>query len=306
MTGLLVALLLSATPASPPDAGVGLPDAGPVLPDIPFVDPESTPILCPGQSGPVHLRGQLPADAPVGVQDDAVSLSQAQRTADGWQATAQVKPDVLPATVFAQVAGRSVAILQIGCGYRFELTVANGDTLSVTASFARGSGSVPVTGVWKRGGKSLPASLTVQRSGKDELRFTRRVSTAEAQSSAQAVESMIDSPAMKRLDQESQTLIHALQTCGQKPAAEIQACMVGPQAQLQKVSDQRRALMERAESAHAPSMGCEELVLHARGTKLTGEAHSCVPAAGDAGTGAGADPQLAVQGLFSSQSAVKP
>jgi len=237
--------------------------------------------LCPGQTGKFALKGKLPPGSLVVVRSNDVEVVEEQQTSTGWQATLKAKreapPQLLPIAAISAVSTIETSVngLEIGCEHTYTFEVAGGETMVMKVKFPCGMQETTAEGAWSRAGKALGSyTYQVSRSG-PELILSRRVPQEETMAEGQGMMDLMQSKDWKALDARFNAQMAKVQACSKGPQAQMASCMNALQPEMDKINQERQALMDAAQEKGGLKFGCGALDVPANAGTLKGTASQC-------------------------------
>ncbi len=250
-------------------------------PEVTFAE-DAAGTVCPGKRATVKLPGKFVPGTLFVLKSDDVAVVKEQLTSTEWTAEVEVKPVVAPGEVDVEVvtpvstAYSSTRLLIIGCTHEWTLNLSSGETLTVRTTWPKdGSTDVTTDGAWTKAGKALGKVQVRVRGASRYFTFERVADAAEQAAQANAFGAALKSPEMKALDARFAKVQEKLTACGKQPPAQMGACMKGPGDEMTAISKEKEALFRKAQSAGAPTFGCDALHVDVSGGQLRGDAEKC-------------------------------
>ena len=237
--------------------------------------------LCPGQTGKFVLKGKLPPGSLVVIQSNDVEVIEEQQTSAGWEATVKAKadapPQMLQVSAISAVSLIQVSVpgLEIGCEHTFTFDVQGGETMVIKVKFPCGKQETTAEGEWSRAGKKLGSyTYQVSRNG-HYLNLSRRVPQEETMAEGQGMMALMQSKEWQALDARFNAQMAKIQACTKGPQAQMANCMNALQPEINKINEERQALMDAAQEKGALKFGCGALAVEANAGTLKGTATQC-------------------------------
>jgi hypothetical protein len=164
----------------------------------------------------------------------------------------------------------STVELRVGCAREWVLDVATGERLVLKVV----DGVSRVPGEWFRGKSSLGQREFSLSANGTEFYLGQQDSAEERERKRQAQEAYSGDKA-KAAALRQQALAKEMMACSKLPPAKMAPCMQQYAAELQEMNKTQQALVQSAQAAATPTVGCATLQGTIEGKKLSGQAQGC-------------------------------
>lgn len=237
---------------------------------------EQSGVLCPGTARSLTLEGTLPLGSMVVAMSDDVVVLNEKLKLGAWtgklMANRHAGPQLVNLRVLLALSAQHVDVpILVGCGLTLGV-VADGSLMSLQADFI--SHRQKVTATWTNG------SATGTRDYFVELAEQRVIFEGEkTQDERRLAEEQGLNPEVHTVERRIEAARARLDACALLPMEKLQACLPGPQAELEQLNRERVGLQGEVERQGAPALGCRRFVFDLPTGR--GEGHDCAGRPGD-------------------------